>query len=188
MKSAKQLNHQITKPPTVTEKEFETIAPQLRALMLSIGRDFFGNDMDAEDIAQDGLVALWKYCQKMDVTTNHKALAVRIAKHCCMDLVRKRKNIIPLYNNKEEEIAPPGASTSPSPQDELEAAELHTAVNDAIGHLKPSERRLFELRQIEGKSLDEIAEETKITKPSVKSIISTARKKVFEELKLKLKR
>lgn len=172
----------------MTEKEFETIAPQLRAVMLSIGHDFFGNDMDAEDIAQDGLVALWKYCQKMDVGANHKALAVRIAKHCCMDLVRKRKNIIPLYNNKEEEIAPPGTSTSPSPQDELEAAELHTAVNDAIGHLKPSERRLFELRQIEGKSLDEIAEETNITKPSVKSIISTARKKVFEELKLKIKR
>jgi RNA polymerase sigma factor (sigma-70 family) len=65
----------------------------------------------------------------------------------------------------------------------LEAKELHEAVNNAVQHLKPSERRLFEMRQIEGLELDEIARLTQIAKPSIKSIVSVARKKVFEEIK-----
>ena len=40
-------------------KEFENIVPALRPLMVKVGRDFFGNKDDAEDIAQDALVRLW---------------------------------------------------------------------------------------------------------------------------------
>lgn len=170
----------------MTQEEFENIAPGLREVMFSIGRDFFGNTDDAEDVAQEGLVALWKYCKMMDASSRHEALAVRVAKHCCMDMMRKRKNMVPLKTNCDEDVAPPGDSVSPSPQEELEGDELQTAVRDAINHLKPSEKKLFELRQIEGKSLDEIATENNITKPSVKSIVSAARKKVFEELKRKI--
>jgi DNA-directed RNA polymerase specialized sigma24 family protein len=39
------------------------------------------------------------------------------------------------------------------------------------------------MRQIEGLELDEIARLTQIAKPSIKSIVSVARKKVFEEVK-----
>ena len=70
-----------------------------------------------------------------------------------------------------------------SPHENLEAKELHEAVGRAVQHLKPSERRLFEMRQIEGLELDEIARLTQIAKPSIKSIVSAARKKVFEEIK-----
>ena len=70
-----------------------------------------------------------------------------------------------------------------SPHEVLEAKELHEAVDRAVQHLKPSERRLFEMRQIEGLELNEIARLTNIAKPSIKSIVSAARKKVFEEIK-----
>jgi DNA-directed RNA polymerase specialized sigma24 family protein len=39
------------------------------------------------------------------------------------------------------------------------------------------------MRQIEGLELDDIVKLTNIAKPSVKSIVSAARKKVFEEIK-----
>ena len=72
---------------------------------------------------------------------------------------------------------------SASPHDDLEAKELHEAVNKAVQHLKPGERRLFEMRQIEGLDLDDIAKQNNIAKSSVKSIVSAARKKVFAEIK-----
>jgi RNA polymerase sigma factor (sigma-70 family) len=65
----------------------------------------------------------------------------------------------------------------------LEAKELHEAVKKAVQHLKPSERRLFEMRQVEGLELDDIAKQTSIAKSSIKSIVSAARKKVFDEIK-----
>ena len=39
-------------------EEFEKLAPDLRQQMLRIGQDFFGNQQDAEDVAQEGLIRL----------------------------------------------------------------------------------------------------------------------------------
>ena len=167
----------------MTQEEFEHIAPALRELMLSVGRSFFGNDDDAEDVAQEGLVALFKFIGRMEPGARHDALAVKVAKHCCMDIMRKRKSRLFISGKMNEETAPPGRYMGASPHEDLEAKELHEAVNRAVQHLKPSERRLFEMRQIEGLELDAIAKQTNIAKPSIKSIVSAARKKVFEEIK-----
>ena len=43
------------------------------------------------------------------------------------------------------------------------------------------------MRQIEGLELDDIAKQTSTAKPSIKSIVSAARKKVFEEIKERLR-
>jgi len=167
----------------MTQEEFEHIVPKLRELMLSVGRSFFGNDDDAEDVAQEGLVALLRFIDRMEPGVRHDALAIRVAKHCCMDIVRKRKSNLFISGKINEETAPPGRDMGASPHEDLEAKELHEAANRAVQHLKPSERRLFEMRQIEGLELDDIAKQTNIAKPSIKSIVSAARKKVFEEIK-----
>lgn len=167
----------------MTQEEFEHVAPALRELMLSVGHSFFGNDDDAEDVAQEGLMTLLRFIDRMDSGIRHDALAIRVAKHCCMDIVRKRKSSLFVSNNRYEMTAPPGRDVGASPHEVLEAKELHEAVNKAVQHLKPSERRLFEMRQIEGLELDDITKQTNIAKPSVKSIVSAARKKVFEEIK-----
>ena len=171
----------------MTQEEFEHIAPELRDAMLSIGRNFFGNDADAEDVAQEGMLSLLRYVECMDAGKKHHGLAIRIAKHCCMDIVRKRKSKLFVSSTRKENVIPPERGISESPHEHLEAKELHNAVNQAVQNLKPSERRLFELRQLEGLSLDEIAEQTNIAKPSIKSIVSAARKKVFQEIKERIK-
>ncbi|MBP3788383.1 MAG: RNA polymerase sigma factor [Prevotella sp.] len=167
----------------MTQEEFEHIAPSLRELMLSVGRSFFGNDNDAEDVAQEGLVALLRYIDWMEPDARHDALAIRVAKHCCVDIVRKRKSCLFVSRKMNERTAPPDWDVGATPHEVLEAKELHEAVNRAIQHLKPGERRLFEMRQMEGLELDEIARRTQMEKTSVKSIVSAARKKVFEEIK-----
>lgn len=167
----------------MTQAEFEKIAPGLRKVMMSVGRSFFGNESDADDVAQEGLVALWRYRDRLDAGSTHEGLAIRIAKHCCMDMVRKRKDTVELNG----EILMKEMPVARSPQEILETEELKFAVEDAVNRLNPSERRLYELRQVEGRELDEIADETKIPKPSVKSIISAARRKIYEELKKSLR-
>lgn len=171
----------------MTQAEFEAIAPGLRIVMKSVGQNFFGNESDADDVAQEGMVALWRYRDRLDANLTHERLATRIAKHCCMDMVRRRKDIVRLYGDIPPDSLSKEVPTSLSPQEILEADELHEAMDKAIARLTPSERRLYELRQIEGRELDEIASATNISKPSVKSIISVARKKIYEELKKSLK-
>lgn len=170
----------------MTQEEFENIAPSLRDLMFSIACDFFGNQDDAEDVAQDGLLELWKFRERLDVrNSSHRGLAVRIAKHCCINLVRKRRSNMEVLSLDYATLAPPGTDTASSPHEEMELAEMKKAIDLALLHLNPSERRLFQMRQIEGLGIDEIAALTDITPASVKSMVSTARRKIFEELKQK---
>lgn len=167
----------------MTRQEFEHIVPEMRRLMLGVGRDFFGNEMDAEDVAQDGLLQLWQYCERLDEGHNIPALATRIAKHCCVNMMRRRKETIPIDDGAVQRLDPPGSSLHPSPQEEMERNELKQAFDAAVKNLNPAERHLFQLRQLDGLSLDEISEQTHIAKPSAKSMISAARRKLFEAMK-----
>ena len=45
----------------MTRSEFERLAPQLRAQMLKVAQTFFGNQEDAEDVAQDAMLQLWRF-------------------------------------------------------------------------------------------------------------------------------
>lgn len=163
----------------MTRHEFEHILPEMRRLMLSVGRDFFGNDMDAEDVAQDGLIELWRYCERMDAGRSFQPLALRVAKHCCIDIMRRRRETVPLSEYEFSSQSEGGGGGL----EEMEKAELQQAFDDALQLLGPSERHLFQLRQLEGLTLDEISEQTHIAKASAKSMISAARRKLFEAMK-----
>lgn len=108
----------------MTQQEFEQIVPEMRQLMLGVGRDFFGNEMDAEDVAQEGLLALWRYCQRMEDSRHIRPLAINVAKHCCIDIVRRRRVTLNIDELPERAFAPPGTELHSSPQEELEASEL----------------------------------------------------------------
>jgi len=76
----------------MTQSEFEHIAQELRSQMLKVAQDFFGSQDDAEDVAQDAMVQLWHYCERIDSGRNVSGLAVRVAKNCCVNLYRKRQS------------------------------------------------------------------------------------------------
>ena len=59
----------------MTQSEFEHIAQELRSQMLKVALDFFGSQDDAEDVAQDAMVQLWHYCERIDSGRNVSGLA-----------------------------------------------------------------------------------------------------------------
>ena len=149
--------------------------------MVKVGRDFFGNQMDAEDVAQEALLRLWKYCERLNADRNLDALAVKVAKNVCVDLYKSR-------NTYEDEITYDIASSpSQSADAELHAKEVQQKIDEAMERLNPRERDLLKARQFEGKSAEEISEQTGIPKSSVKSMISMARKKLKTDLQKHLK-
>ena len=168
----------------MTRSEFEQIAAQLRQKVLKTGLDFFGNKEDAEDAAQDTMVQLWRYLEHIDTRRNVEALAVRVAKNCCVSLYRKQRA-------QTDSLSAPSVlqlqSTDASPQEQLEAADAMRVMHEALALLKPRERQLFEMRQQEGLSTAQISQLTGIAPPSVTAMVSAARKKLFVELKRRLK-
>ena len=169
----------------MTRSEFEHIAAQLRQRVLKVGLDFFGNKEDAEDAAQETMVQLWRYLEHIDAGRNVEALSVRVAKNCCVSMYRKQRRKTEVGDIDKQSINKADADNSP--QQQLEAQDTQRLLSEAMALLKPRERQLFEMRQIEGLSTDEVAEQTGIPKPSIIAMVSTARKKVFTELKRRMK-
>ena len=147
--------------------------------MLKVGLQFFGSQEDAEDAAQETMEQLWRYCEQIDASRNIEALAIRVAKNCCVSLYRKNR---PTPNPSLY-----GGELGSTPQEILEAKDTELMLEEALDLLKPRERQLFEMRQLEGLSVDEISSETGIPKLSITAMVSTARKKVFTELKRRMK-
>ena len=162
---------------------FEQTAARLRPLILRIGRDFFGSADDAEDVAQETLLQLWRYCQQLDESRNIEALAVRVAKNCCVNMKRRQHLTLVRETDGMGETNP---SPHLSPHEEVEREEGLKALDEAIGQLQPRERQLFEMRQQNGLSTEEIAQQTGIPKASVQSMVAMARKKVFNEMKRRM--
>ena len=147
--------------------------------MLKVGLQFFGSQEDAEDAAQETMEQLWRYCEQIDASRNIEALAIRVAKNCCVSLYRKNR---PTPNPSLY-----GGELGSTPQEILEAKDTERMLEEALDLLKPRERQLFEMRQLEGLSVDEISSETGIPKLSITAMVSAARKKVFIELKRRMK-
>lgn len=179
----------------MTRSEFEHIAAQLRQRVLKVGLDFFGSKDDAEDAAQEAMIQLWRYCEHIDAERNIEALAVRVAKNCCVSMYRKQQHgswgqVLDPHLRQQGQTACPRDPQTASPHDpqvQLEAKETQRMLTETIDLLKPRERQLFEMRAVEGLSAEEVSKQTGIPKASVAVMVSTARKKVFTELMRRMK-
>lgn len=166
----------------MTRQEFQHIAAQLRQKVLNVSTQFFASRQDAEDAAQEAMVQLWRYCEQIDASRNIDALAVRVAKNCCVSMYRRQRHTADI---DQQSIKTPTAE--PSPQQQLEAQDTQRMLNEALSLLKPRERQLFDMRAVMGLSNDEISSQTGIPKTSIAPMVSEARKKVMEELLKRMK-
>ena len=166
----------------MTRQEFEHIAAQLRQKVLNVSTRFFASRQDAEDAAQEAMVQLWRYCEQIDASRNIDALAVRVAKNCCVSMYRRQRHTADI---DQQSIKTPTAE--PSPQQQLEAKDTQRMLNEALSLLKPRERQLFDMRAVMGLSNDEISSQTGIPKTSIAPMVSEARKKVMAELLKRMK-
>ena len=166
----------------MTRQEFEHIAAQLRQKVLNVSTRFFASRQDAEDAAQEAMVQLWRYCEQIDASRNIDALAVRVAKNCCVSMYRRQRHTADI---DQQTIKTP--TTEASPQQQLEAKDTQRMLNEALSLLKPRERELFDMRAVMGLSNDEISSQTGLPKTSIAPMVSEARKKVMAELIKRMK-
>lgn len=159
----------------MTIEEFEKIVPVLRPLTVKVGNDFFGNDDDAEDVAQEAMIRLWTYCQQLDANRNLESFAVKVAKNVCVNLHRSRHRHQEL---SDVHTSPPGYEAD----SEVIRHETEQMISKSLDALPRRERELFVMKQFDDKSSDEIARETGIPKRSVQSMIAMAKSKLLRTL------
>lgn len=159
----------------MTQQEFEHIVPRLRPRLKDIGRQFFGNEEMAEDIAQETLMRLWMLRERIAPQTDIEPLAVRMANNLCVSEWRKQK--VRQENSLQEAL-----TDHKDIQRDVELKEEVARLKRAVSQLKPAEQRLFRMRHEAEMDIQQISAVTGIGVRSVSAMLSTAKRKLLKIL------
>ncbi|PTL32935.1 sigma-70 family RNA polymerase sigma factor [Prevotella sp. oral taxon 376] len=161
------------------QREFEQIADSLRKKALQMSRNYQIPEESGEDIAQDTLLKLWLHRAEFSTAEDCQRLAGHIARHLCIDHFRshRRLGILESLSIADEAYA--------TPHDRLVGLETGQWLDARMQELPPKEYEILRLRQTEQKTNAEIAALLGIGKGSVATLLSKARKQLFEEIKRK---
>lgn len=160
----------------MTFNDFEHIVHRVRPTILKTAYQFFQNKDDAEDVVQEVLMKLWLRYGKLDYGEAEK-LAIIATKNLCVSTIRQQRlrEHVPITDNLDiVSVEPPDA--------QLKAEEYAAILEKAIHTLTRSEQRLIYLMQQEGLNANEIAIITGIHVRSVRTMVSSARKKILKQL------
>ena len=149
---------------------------------------FVPNKEDAEDIAQEVFLEVFRSIHKFKGNSKLSTWIYRIATNKCLEFIRKKNtkkrfafmqtilgNEIPIdKTNYFTEFKHPGII--------LENKELTATIFKAINTLPESQRIVFTLAKIDDKSYQEIVEITGKSLSSVESIMFRAKKSLKEKL------
>ena len=166
----------------MTQREFEAVAAELRQLALAMALALVRNATAAEDVTQDAMLKLWAVHDELRDEAHARRLARMAARQIAIDTLRHRQRtsalIVPMMDNDRTE--PTGHD---SPQNRMEMEEDERWLKHRMASLPTREMQVMEMRQGEGKTNEEIARIMGITPASVGTMLSAARRKLFEELK-----
>jgi len=160
---------------------FEQIMIHSQQRVMAMSWRMLGNEADARDASQEVFLRIYKYLKRYDPNQDFFAWVYRITVNVCRDALKKRRRhdnrIVPF-----ESDADGGSLEIAAAQDDVEQTFLSTQrrelIAQAIGTLPYKERASIVLRDVEGFSTEAVAEILQSSATTVRSQISSARKKI----------
>ena len=149
--------------------------------VITFAKRLIPSDADAEDIAQEAMLRLWKIASdwrpgEAKVTT----WLYRVTRNLCIDRLRQKKH------TDIDAVAEP-ADDTPSVQSQMEQSARMSALRDALAELPERQRVAVTLRHIEGLSNPEIADAMEISVEAVESLTARGKRMLKTALKSRKK-
>lgn len=166
----------IAKARTGDADAFADIVRGNEKLLYTLALRLLGNREDAADAVQEAFLKAFTGLQSFREESKLSSWLCRILNNACVDILRKRKETVPLGDGAEE--APAAESERFDPVAVLEKADLRARVRTALTLLPEDFKAPLLLREYGGLSYAEIAEALSLDAGTVKTRIFRARKKL----------
>jgi RNA polymerase sigma-70 factor (ECF subfamily) len=169
------------------ERAFGEIVRCYRTRLLSFIYRMIGDRERAEDLVQEAFIRIHRHLHRFDSSRKFSTWAYTIASNLAKNELRNRgRNPLVYYQSAraraDEDQRPLQFEDSTSRPDEMyENRHLKELVDATVERLSPHHREVFVLRELQGKSYEEIAEVTHCNLGTVKSRLNRARA-VFAEM------
>lgn len=164
---------------------FEKLVEMHQTRVIRTVAKMLGDETDAEDIAQQVFIRIWKSAPRYKATAKFTTWLFKITRNLVFNEIRRRKRhpATPLEMEQEEHAFQPADLRTKTPDNALLNDELQEAIQCAIDALPETQRMAILLRRYEEMPYEEIAEVLKLSVPAVKSILFRARTELREMLK-----
>lgn len=160
---------------------FEQIMIYCEQKVLMTTWRLLGNEADARDAAQEVFLRVYKYLGRFKQDQDFFAWLYQITLNVCRDIARKRQQ----RNTHFTSFDTPGdqgtlgaLAVQGDSEESALLAQRRQMISDAMATLPEKERAAIVLRDMEGLSTEEVARLMKSSTTTVRSQISSARKKI----------
>jgi RNA polymerase sigma-70 factor, ECF subfamily len=163
---------------------FEELVERHQRLVVGTVSRMLGNHADAEDIAQQVFVRVWKSAKRYVPRAKFTTWLLKITRNLVFNELRRRSRHaqVSLQSDTEEEERPIRDEHAIAPDASMLEQELQKAIDAAIVRLPETQRMAVILRRYEELSYEEIAETLDQSVSAVKSLLFRARTELRESL------
>ena len=154
--------------------DFKARVYPLQDNLLRLAYSMLHNKEEAEDVAQEIMLRLWKRKESLEELDNLKAFALKITKNLCLDKIKLRKKVVGEIENMAI------ISQSRNPEEIVETANTVATFFDILKMLPEQQQLIVHLRNVEGLSFEEIEAITELNINVIRVTLSRARKSINE--------
>ena len=156
---------------------FRLVVARHLPLLLATARRILRDDAEAEDVAQEALVRLWRAARTLELGPGGlKPWLRRVASNLCIDRIRAGRRVS-VVEEVPEQIEPPSQLRS------IDQRDLAARVDEAIKALPERQRLALTLFHYEGMSQIEVGATLGISDEAVESLLARARRAMKAALK-----
>jgi RNA polymerase sigma-70 factor (TIGR02943 family) len=148
------------------------------------------NSEDAEDVVQETFLTAWKTRESYRGDVSERNWMYLILRSRIIDLIRKRRDSVPLLNEEAEEEIPffdaqgewiPSHAPRPwssSPSDAIESTQFNELLNNCLDKLPHTQRSVFVLTYLDDEGPEKVRQELDITASNMWVLLHRARLKL----------
>ena len=165
---------------------FDVLVERYQARLLNFVYRIVGDRERAEDLVQEVFVRVYRHLGRFDRSKKFSTWIYTIASNLAKNELRNRsRNPLVLFTSmtkgwEDEERPLEFEDPSSRPDDLFRKRHVRALVESSVAQLPSHHREVFILREIEGRSYEEIAEVTQCNLGTVKSRLNRARNSFAE--------
>jgi RNA polymerase sigma-70 factor (ECF subfamily) len=165
------------------QSAWDLIVRQHWRKVFNVAYKFVGKHDEAEDLAQDIFLKVFKSLDTFDRRANFQTWLVSVSRNLCIDHYRSVRKERETINRDVDagELSP--ASPDESPFDAIEQRDRVTLLRQALAALPESLRTAVLMRDIQERSYQEIADALHLPEGTVKSRINRGRTELARQIR-----
>ena len=154
---------------------FHALVERHRAMVYRLAFQFAGSHHDAEDIAQDVFIKVYRSLDRFRYDAQLTSWLYRIVMNACIDHKRRQcpAGWAPFTEDAELKMMNT-PEDGPGPEEQAYGGEVGAVLEAEIARLPPGQRLVFTMRHHEGLTLSEIADALDLAEGTVKRQLHAA--------------